>query len=108
MIQPLKESTVAHLYHFASHITGKVSLLNAKQAVENGDYFAEILLDEPLHIAVNDRLIIRSGDDRQTLGSAEVLEIIRLNATNVAKLVLLLSMNWQKQPLAMISMLVWR
>ena len=75
VIQPLKESTVAHLYHFASHVTGKVSLLNTKQAVENGDYFAEIFLDEPLHIAVNDKLIIRSGDDRQTLGSAEVLEI---------------------------------
>lgn len=74
-LQPLKENTIVHLYHFASHITGKVNLLDVKQAVENGEYFAEILLDEPLHIAVNDKLILRSGDDRQMLASASVLEI---------------------------------
>lgn len=74
-IQPLKETTVVHLYHFASHVTGKVSLLNAKQAVANQPYFAEILLDEPLHIAVEDKLILRSGDDSQTLGCAQTLEI---------------------------------
>lgn len=74
-IQSLKETTVVHLYHFASHVTGKVSLLDAKQAVVNQPYFAEILLDEPLHIAVGDKLIIRSGDDSQTLGCAQTLEI---------------------------------
>ncbi|QGM80004.1 selenocysteine-specific translation elongation factor [Otariodibacter oris] len=73
--QMLKENTVVHLYHYASHITGKVNLLNAKQAVRNGEYFAEIILDEPLHIVLGDKLIIRSGDDSQTLAGAEVLEI---------------------------------
>ncbi|WP_301098730.1 selenocysteine-specific translation elongation factor [Otariodibacter sp.] len=73
--QTLKENTVAHLYHYASHITGKVNLLNAKQAVRNGEYFAEIILDEPLHIVLGDKLIIRSGDDSQTLAGTEVLEI---------------------------------
>ncbi|AFU19857.1 selenocysteine-specific translation elongation factor [Actinobacillus suis] len=73
--QPLKETSVVHIYHFASHITGKLSLLNAKQAVKNTEYFAEVLLDEPLHIAFNDKLIIRNGDDSQTVAGAQVLEI---------------------------------
>ncbi|MFC0308680.1 selenocysteine-specific translation elongation factor [Gallibacterium trehalosifermentans] len=73
--QPLKETTQVHLYHYASHVTAKVSVLNAKQAVENQPYFAEIVLDTPLHLALGDKLILRSGDDQHTLAGAQVLEI---------------------------------
>lgn len=73
--QTLKETSVVHIYHFASHITGKLSLLNAKQAVKNAEYFAEVLLDKPLHIVFNDKLIMRNGDDSQTVAGAQVLEI---------------------------------
>ncbi|WP_205390192.1 hypothetical protein, partial [Vibrio cholerae] len=34
-----------------------------------------LILDDPLAITVTDKLIIRSGDDSQTLAGAEVLEI---------------------------------
>lgn len=73
----LKESQVAHLYHFASHITGKVTLLqgNGQQDRSATPLLAEILLDSPQHIAVGDKLIVRSGDDSQTLAGAQVLEI---------------------------------
>lgn len=73
--QALKESNVVHLYHYASHITGKLTLLNAKQAVALGDYFAEIVFDEPLSCVVADKLIVRNGDDSQTLAGARVLEL---------------------------------
>lgn len=73
--QNLKENNVVHLYHFASHITAKLNLLTEKQAVKNSETFAEIILDEPLAMVVGDKLIIRSGDDSQTLAGAEVLEI---------------------------------
>ena len=73
--EPLKENQVVHLYHYASHTMGKLNLLNGKQAVKNQQIFAEIILDEPLHIALGDKLIIRSGDDSQTLAGGEVLEI---------------------------------
>ncbi|MBD4934916.1 selenocysteine-specific translation elongation factor, partial [Xanthomonas citri pv. citri] len=46
-----------------------------KQAVKNSETFAEIIFDAPLAMAVTDKLIIRSGDDSQTLAGAEVLEI---------------------------------
>lgn len=76
-IAPLKESQVVHLYHFASHITGKVTLLQACEQQESAQapLLAEMLLDSPLHIAVGDKLIIRSGDDSQTLAGAQVIEI---------------------------------
>lgn len=70
----LKESNVVHLYHYASHITGKLNLLDSKQAVGFSQYFAEIIFDQPLPCVVEDKLIIRSGDDSQTLGGAVVLE----------------------------------
>lgn len=73
--QVFNENSIVHLYHFASHTTGKLHLLDATQAVKNQQYFAEVILDKPLHIAVSDKLIIRSGDDRLTLAGAEVLEI---------------------------------
>lgn len=72
---PLKESNVVHLYHFASHTTAKFNLLSDKQAVKFSQGFAEIILDTPLHIAVGDKLILRSGDDQQTLAGAVVVEI---------------------------------
>ncbi|WP_373819147.1 selenocysteine-specific translation elongation factor [Glaesserella sp.] len=73
--QALKENTIVHLYHYASHITGKMNLLADKQATANSETVAEIILDEPLHIVFGDKLIIRSGDDSQTLAGAHVIEI---------------------------------
>lgn len=71
----MNENNIVHLYHFASHFTGKVNLLTQNQAVENEQLFAEIILDQPLHIAENDKLILRSGDDSLTIAGATVLEI---------------------------------
>lgn len=73
--QGLKENSIVHLYHYASHITGKLNLLNVPQAVKNGRYFAEVICDHPLHFALGDKLILRSGDDSQTVAGGSVLEI---------------------------------
>ncbi|KAE9540115.1 selenocysteine-specific translation elongation factor [Ursidibacter maritimus] len=73
--QSIKENSIIHLYHYASHITAKLNLLNATQAVRNGNYFAEIICDDALHFAIGDKLIIRNGDDSQTIAGGVVLEI---------------------------------
>ncbi|MGY4675935.1 selenocysteine-specific translation elongation factor [Ursidibacter arcticus] len=73
--QSIKENSIIHLYHYASHITAKLNLLNATQAVRNGNYFAEIICDAALHFAIGDKLIIRNGDDSQTIAGGVVLEI---------------------------------
>lgn len=75
--QELPENSVVHLYHFASHITAKLNLLNKQAgnfAQNSANLLAEIILDQPLHIANGDKLIIRNGDDSQTLAGASVIE----------------------------------
>lgn len=69
----IKHWQPVHLYHGASHITGRVSLL-----VEQGEtpVLAELILDTPLWLVDNDRLIIRDISARQTLGGARVVRLV--------------------------------
>jgi selenocysteine-specific elongation factor len=65
--QPIKHWQPLHLHHAASHITGRISLLN--------EGLAELILDRPLWLAENDRLVLRDIGARQTLGGARVLSL---------------------------------
>lgn len=69
----IKHWQPVHLYHGASHITGRVSLL-----VDQGEtpVLAELILDTPLWLVDNDRLIIRDISARQTLGGARVIRLV--------------------------------
>lgn len=71
----LKESSMIHLYHYASHITGKLNLLDRKQTDRFDESLAEVIFDQPLPCVVGDKLIIRNGDDSQTVAGAVILEI---------------------------------
>lgn len=62
---PLQHWQPLHIHHAASHITGRISLLN--------DNLAELLLDRPLWLVENDRLVLRNINARQTLAAARVL-----------------------------------
>lgn len=70
---PLKHWQPVHLYHGASHITGRVSLLT-----ESGEtpMLAELILDTPLWLVDNDRLIIRDISARHTLAGARVIRLV--------------------------------
>ncbi|MBK0033156.1 selenocysteine-specific translation elongation factor [Erwinia sp. S43] len=63
--QPLRQGQPLHLHHGARHITGRLSLL--------ADNLAELLLDAPLWLADNDRLILRDIGAKHTLAAARVL-----------------------------------
>ncbi|CAI1133301.1 selenocysteine-specific translation elongation factor [Serratia proteamaculans] len=65
--QPIRHWQPLHLHHAASHITGRISLLN--------EGLAELILDRPLWLAGNDRLVLRDIGARQTLGGARVLSL---------------------------------
>lgn len=65
--RPIRHWQPLHLHHAASHITGRISLLNEE--------LAELLLDRPLWLAENDRLVLRDIGARQTLGGARVLSL---------------------------------
>lgn len=62
---PLTQWQPLHLHHAASHITGRVSLLE--------DNLAELILDSPLWLADNDRLVLRDISAQSTLAGARVV-----------------------------------
>ncbi|ENA0612247.1 selenocysteine-specific translation elongation factor [Enterobacter bugandensis] len=64
---PLAQWQPLHIHHAASHITGRVSLL------END--LAELVFDSPLWLADNDRLVLRDISARETLAGARVVAL---------------------------------
>ena len=64
---PLAQWQPLHIHHAASHITGRVSLL------ENN--LAELVLDTPLWLADNDRLVLRDISAKITLAGARVVTL---------------------------------
>ncbi|SNY66494.1 selenocysteine-specific translation elongation factor [Enterobacter sp. CC120223-11] len=64
---PLSQWQPLHIHHAASHITGRVSLL------ENN--LAELMFDTPLWLADNDRLVLRDISARVTLAGARVVTL---------------------------------
>lgn len=64
---PLSQWQPLHIHHAASHITGRVSLLKGA--------LAELVLDTPLRLADNDRLVLRDISARLTLAGARVVTL---------------------------------
>lgn len=64
---PLTQWQPLHIHHAASHITGRISLL------END--LAELVFDSPLWLADNDRLVLRDISARETLAGARVVTL---------------------------------
>ena len=71
----LSESQPVHIYHAASHCVGKLNLLTTKSVFKNQQAVAELILDKGLFLAYGDKLILRSGDNKQLVAGAQVLEI---------------------------------
>ncbi|XHA16840.1 selenocysteine-specific translation elongation factor [Citrobacter farmeri] len=64
---PLTQWQPLHIHHAASHVTGRVSLLE--------DKLAELVFDTPLLLADNDRLVLRDISARATLAGARVVTL---------------------------------
>lgn len=62
---PLQQWQPLHIHHAASHVTGRVSLLE--------DDLAELVLDTPLWLADDDRLVLRDISARITLAGARAI-----------------------------------
>ncbi|MBE2896996.1 selenocysteine-specific translation elongation factor [Pasteurellaceae bacterium HPA106] len=70
----LKASQDVHIYHAANHIVGKCTLLEAQCAAIGKKVLAELTLQQGLFLCAQDKLILRSADNSQTLAGAYVLE----------------------------------
>ncbi|NDO82404.1 selenocysteinyl-tRNA-specific translation elongation factor SelB [Citrobacter sp. NCU1] len=62
---PLTQWQPLHIHHAASHVTGRVSLLEGT--------LAELVFDTPLWLADNDRLVLRDISARATLAGARIV-----------------------------------
>jgi selenocysteine-specific elongation factor len=62
---PLQQWQPLHIHHATSHVTGRISLLE--------DDLAELVLDTPLWLADNDRLVLRDISARVTLAGARAI-----------------------------------
>lgn len=70
--KPLKHWQPVHIHHGTSHITGRIALLNEAHETPQ---LAELILDTPLWLVDNDRLILRDISAQQTLAAAKVLHL---------------------------------
>jgi len=64
---PLTQWQPLHIHHAASHVTGRVSLLEGA--------LAELVFDAPLWLADNDRLVLRDISASVTLAGARVVTL---------------------------------
>ncbi|MCL2872473.1 MAG: selenocysteine-specific translation elongation factor [Betaproteobacteria bacterium] len=70
----LQSSQSVHLHHAASHLTGRLSLLQHPD-VATKQILCELTLDTPLHLADDDVLVVRDISARHTLAGARVLSL---------------------------------
>ncbi|MDC9588637.1 selenocysteine-specific translation elongation factor [Xenorhabdus sp. XENO-10] len=69
---PLQNWQPIHIHHAASHITGRISILNS---LADAPILAELTLDRPLWLVENDRLILRDISAKRTLAGARVVSL---------------------------------
>lgn len=63
-----------HLHLGASHVTGRISLLEGQRLAPGASMLAQMVLDTPLHACLGDRVIVRDHGARRTLGGGVVLD----------------------------------
>ncbi len=90
---PLSQWQPLHIHHAASHITGRVSLLE--------DNLAELVLDTPLWLADNDRLVLRDISARMTLAGARVVTLDPRVVANVNRSICSGCTPWRQLALTM-------
>ncbi len=71
---PLSHWSGVHLHLGASHVIGRISLLEGQQLLPGERMLAQMILETPLHACMGDRVIVRDHGARRTIGGAIVLD----------------------------------
>ncbi|MBS2035833.1 selenocysteine-specific translation elongation factor [bacterium] len=72
--RPLKHRSRVRIYHGTTEVFGRALLLEGEELAAGQSGLIQLLLDEPLVMLPNDRLILRDFTSSYTIGGAEVLE----------------------------------
>ena len=73
--RPFLHWTPVHVFHGASHVTGRVALSEDRQLMPGKTQLAQLILDEPIVAMHGDCCILRNQAADETLAGAMVLDI---------------------------------
>ena len=65
----------AHVYLATSHSQGRIGLLAGSPIEPGANALVDLVLHEPLHVKIADRLIVRDHDLGRTLGGGRVVDV---------------------------------
>ncbi len=64
-----------HAYHATSHTQARILLIEGAPIEPGGTAICDVVCEEPLHVKVGDRFVLRDHDLERTLGGGRVLEL---------------------------------
>jgi selenocysteine-specific elongation factor len=73
--KPLLHWTPLHVHHGASHVTGRVAILEGDRIAPGASALAQLVLQQPLGAAHGDRFIVRDQSALRTLGGGTVIDV---------------------------------
>ena len=71
----VRHNAPVHIYHATNHNHGRVLLIDSGAIAPGADAVVDVLLDEPAHVKVGDRVVLREQDLQDTLGGGQVLDL---------------------------------
>ena len=74
--RPVKHNAPLHAYHATSHTQGRILLIEGAAIEPGGTAIVDVVCNEPLHVKVGDRVILRDHDLGRTLGGGLIVDLV--------------------------------
>ena len=72
----VKHNAPLHVYHATSHTQGRILLIEGTPIEPGATAIVDLACDEPLHVKVGDRIVVRDHDLGCTLGGGLVVDLL--------------------------------
>ncbi len=72
--KPLRHWTPVHVHTGANHLTGHVAILEDRQIAPGHDGLVQLVLNTPVSVCHNDRLVLRDQSASRTIGGGDVID----------------------------------
>ena len=73
--RPVKHNAPVHAYHATSHTQARILLIEGAPIEAGATATCDVVCEEPLHVKIGDRFVLRDHDLECTLGGGRVTEI---------------------------------
>ncbi len=74
--RPVKHNAPLHVYHATSHTQGRILLIEGTPVEPGSTATVDVACEEPLHVKVGDRIVVRDHDLGRTLGGGLVVDLV--------------------------------